>query len=130
MPTLSDRQALIRGILLATEEETRLYFTSLEHDEDLLEELDTIEAETSDSSSSSSSTSSSSSSSTSSSSSSSDSDELMPSLMDQDNGDSEDERHTQNMTDYSEILELLLASRVLNSSGPVPKCSQLYLVLV
>jgi len=40
VPTLSDRQALIRGILLATEEETRLYFTNLEHNEGLLEELD------------------------------------------------------------------------------------------
>jgi hypothetical protein len=54
----------------------------------------------------------------------------MPLLMDQDNGDSEDEKHAQNMANYSEILGLLLASRVLNSSGPVPKCSQLYLVLV
>ncbi len=31
MPTLSERQTLIRAILLATEEETEQYFASLEH---------------------------------------------------------------------------------------------------
>jgi hypothetical protein len=53
----------------------------------------------------------------------------MPSL-DEPDADSDEEQYTQTMDDYGHILELILANRVLNTSDPVPKCSQLYLVLV
>ncbi|RDB30739.1 hypothetical protein Hypma_005992 [Hypsizygus marmoreus] len=38
MPTLSEHQSLIRDILLATEEETRLYFSNLEDENDLTDD--------------------------------------------------------------------------------------------
>jgi len=44
--------------------------------------------------------------------------------------DSDEGQYTQAMDDYRHILELILANWVLNTSNPVPKCSQLYLVLV
>jgi len=50
--------------------------------------------------------------------------------LDPPDGDSDEGQYNQVMDDYGHVLELILANRVLNTSDPVPKCSQLYLVLV
>jgi hypothetical protein len=50
--------------------------------------------------------------------------------LDPPDGDSDEGQHDQVMNDYGHILELILASQVLNASDPVAKCSQLYLVLI
>jgi hypothetical protein len=44
--------------------------------------------------------------------------------------DAEQTIHLQNLTSYNNLLETILASRLLNPRTPVPKSSQLYLVLV
>lgn len=44
--------------------------------------------------------------------------------------DSEDQIHAQNISHYGTLLTAVLATRVLSRNRPVPKSSQLYLVLV
>lgn len=123
-------------ILLATKEEFIKYLGNLEQDEDFLEELDELESNIQvhgdSSSSSSSSTSSSSSSSSESSSSSSDA-----SMAFQQCGSSaspdldEHELHLQNISQYTALLDQILSSRILDTdTKPIPKLSQLHLVLV
>lgn len=142
MPRISERQALIRSILLATEEEMEHYFADFEDDDDYLDDLDDFEEDffpddNSDgsaqahnsSSSSSSSSSTSSTSSTSSSSSSSSSDHPMGDASGSGSSESETAAHQQTLHQYSLILEEVMAQRVLRPST-VKKASQMYLVLI
>ena len=141
MPTLSEQQALIRAILLATEDEIALYFSNLEQEDDEFESSgsETSEAVSQDAEMLSSSTGTSSTSSTSSSSTSSSSSSSSDSNMDISDpeeatesitADTEAAVHLQHVLSYTERLEAILASRYVNPRTPVPKSSQLYLVLV
>ena len=133
MPKISERQALIHAILIATQDETRQYFGNFETDDDFLEddfEDPTLSDSGSSSASSTSSTSSTSSSSstTSSSSTSSASSGSQVATDTASNPDTDDEHLAASMQ-FSELLELLLQTRVLDKSV-VQKNSQLHLVLV
>lgn len=128
MPTISERQELIRAILLASENELRFALgmeddTDLDSDSDdpLFHDLD-MDSDGESSSSSDSSTSSSSSSSSSSSGSSEGSVESSDSM------DSQD-RQFSAMASYTTLLQDVLGNRTLYRNT-VAKCSQLYLVLV
>ncbi|PPQ94789.1 hypothetical protein CVT25_008391 [Psilocybe cyanescens] len=134
MPTISECQALINALLLATEEEFQLYFDHLEKDDDFMDDLasDSESSAGSDSQLTSSTSSISSTSSTSSTSLtlSTSSDPPMVTSDQEETSDPERDTHMNNILSHSELLDTILASRLLSDLTPVPKLSQIYLVLV
>ena len=107
----------------------RTHFADFEDGNDSDKEDSENSAHSTSSSSDTSSSSSSSSSSSASSTSSRSSNSNMEASSSSDGNKDSDNIHLENMSHYANLLELILATHVLNPTN-VPKCSQLYLVLV